>query len=130
MSAEILREAAALMRERAEAATGGQWEHFQCHAQSREEDRVLGDHSVIAADKKIFALLPGQRSHREADAEHIASQPPVVVLAVADLLDELADHIEGWGDDSEPRRCDVGAPGDHSCAKAALHLALLYVGQG
>lgn len=80
MSAEVLREAAALMRERAEAATPGPWEH-------------LGDHLVWpsdmgpAANDPILAMVGD--AHAES-AAHIASWHPSVTLAVADLLEAEA----------------------------------------
>lgn len=75
MSAEILRRAAALMRERAEAtvsvfsATG---EEVPWHSEASLED-----------------------SWDEEDAAHIASMSPVVALAVADWLDSEFDHQFG-----------------------------------
>lgn len=74
MSAELLREAAALMRERAEAATPGPWEYkasgWRIGGPSRDSRVGLGS-------------LP-------ENAQHIASWHPAVAVAVADWLDKMA----------------------------------------
>ena len=81
MSADLMREAAALMRDRAEAATPGgpRWE--------TEPDEMHGPSQAV--------ILPADSDSAVAfasadDAEHIASWHPAVALAVADLLDGLA----------------------------------------
>lgn len=89
MSAEVLREAAALMRERAEAATPGPWKQGEARSQGRAA-QVLGVHSLVYNDRQSVALIPGFKSDRKPDAAHIASWHPDVALAVADLLDSAA----------------------------------------
>jgi hypothetical protein len=79
MSAEVLREAAALMRERAEAATPGPWIWDGYHKEMFTGPQVNG---CCAGD--------GWFDHWQ-DAEHIASWHPAVAHAVADLLDRAAD---------------------------------------
>jgi hypothetical protein len=80
MSAELLREAAALMRERAEAATAGPWE---C---------VLGEISAGNAadytDVAVAVIGPKGDDRQDDNAEHIASWHPAVALAVADWLEQ------------------------------------------
>lgn len=77
MSAEILREAAALMRERAEAATRM---HMPWDAEDEEVWTQENDGQPV--------FIGGRMSPR--DAMHIASWHPAVALAVADQLDAMA----------------------------------------
>lgn len=81
MSAETLRRAAALMRERAEAATPGPW------ATGRSSD-----------DMPAFVRKPGwwviASRTDDGDAHHIASWQPLVALAVAEWLDHEAEMHE------------------------------------
>lgn len=76
MSASLLREAAALMRERAEAA---------------RPDHPWYDRGDIAEGMAAFTDS-GDEPH--IDAEHIASWHPAVALAVADWLDDHAETAE------------------------------------
>ena len=79
MSAERLREAARLIRERAQAATPGPWHTINQYVWRDGADQCPGESPVVRDGVET-----------EADAEHIASWHPVVALAVADLLDALA----------------------------------------
>lgn len=94
VTADLLREAAAKMRERAEAATPGPW--HVCEGDEHEGDwadeRVSGPgHEPIAAlDSADYESDPDEPS-AENDAVHIASWHPAVALAVADWLDRAAD---------------------------------------
>lgn len=72
MSADLLRRAAALMRERAEAATAGPWV---------AAGNVVEGVGTVTFDKHMLSN----------DAEHIASWHPAVALAVADWLGRTAD---------------------------------------
>lgn len=86
MTAELLREAAAKMRERAEAATPGPWEIW-------EGRRDLSIESTVAEDSNgnplpIARTFPWEGAR--PDAEHIASWHPPVALAVADWMDWMA----------------------------------------
>jgi len=75
VSAQILREAAALMRSRAEAV-------------ATPEGDALTESWADASRE----FIPG------ADGEHVASWHPAVALAVADWLDECADDYgRGFG---------------------------------
>jgi hypothetical protein len=83
MSAARLREAAALMRSRAEAVRTG----------ADEPDMWFGADEIV--DEFMWGDQP-QHGDVKADAEHIASWHPVVALAVADLLDMAATHQVGF----------------------------------
>lgn len=95
MSAELLRRAASLMRERAEAARPGpytadaapeMWNNpIVCGPEypAEEEGRT---HRFVIAECHGFS--------KPANAAHIASWHPAVALAVADWLDACADYIE------------------------------------
>jgi hypothetical protein len=87
MSAEVLREAAALMRERAEAATEGPWSTYvDPHDDPIVVDQYgLGVQSAVTYDVVCYS---GQVYSR--DAEHIASWHPAAALAVADWLEATA----------------------------------------
>ena len=81
MTAEILRRAAALMRERAEGAV---------------KPTGAGDWFVGVADDNRYATVRssgGQvaRGMDDDEAEHIASWHPAVALAVADWLEQVAE---------------------------------------
>lgn len=102
MSAGLLREAAAKMRERAEAATPGPW-----RALSETSGAMSWDVEVVAGDDRLCTFDPSdypdgiQDVAPEDDAEHIASWHPDVALAVADWLDlaaRRAEVAEGLGD--------------------------------
>jgi len=83
MSAETLRRAASLMRERAEGATPGPWTCYGDHL-------VWPSEQGPAANDPILAMVG--EAHEDS-AEHIASWHPAVALAVADWLDAVA---EAW----------------------------------
>ena len=97
MTAEPLRRAAALMRERAEAATPGPW--FPWDGWGPTEDGLMGfsrlgprsGERVLHHDdmRDIYAT--------RADVEHIATMHPAVALAVADWLDAYAERLEVLG---------------------------------
>ena len=94
MSTETLRKAAALMRERAEAATPGPWVYAYESVTVEVDGCTCGTQGGPWGHESGCGLeLP----HVEAsapDAEHIASWHPAVALAVADWLDAEADVDE------------------------------------
>jgi hypothetical protein len=106
MSAEVLREAAALMRERAEAATPGPWsaadEHgllgpdaspAWCVSNMRPGYKSMSPTEGYIGDVAETSLgFPEQRDRD--NAEHIASWHPAVALAVADWLEFYAFTFE------------------------------------
>ena len=92
MSADLLRRAAALMRERAKAARAGRW--F-----ADTEDGTAGVRSPWRFGAQDVAVCDGSLPEGNAiNAEHIASWHPAVALAVADLLDTAADHFDPGGE--------------------------------
>ena len=109
MSADLLRRAAALMRERAKAASPAPWWVHDAN----DCDVWWGDQAAVrAVDQDARALRPlmtdaeveatwdrastviGNDVDRAEDAEHIASWHPAVALAVADWLEADATIIE------------------------------------
>ena len=84
MTAQVLRQAAALMRSRAEAASSGRWS--VAHVDGAGFAVHHGEHDTIA----LYASRP--------DAEHIASWHPDVVLEVANWLEAAADHFDPGGE--------------------------------
>ena len=118
MSAERLREAAALMRERAEATSNkGQhpWLMTETNLDADEFDvwTFIENHhwTVAVADF-------------DKDAEHIASWHPAVALAVADWLDATADRIDAGRDPKLGGRRNHGWRG----SREALAVANAYLG--
>lgn len=95
MSAGTLRRAAALMRERAEAASPPPWVAFRARA-TNPLDRapIIGVTRDLAVDydTDLFAT----QKCRAEDAEHIASWHPAVALAVADWLDHQAYEFDRY----------------------------------
>jgi hypothetical protein len=90
MSAEVLRRAASLMRERAEAATPPPW-----HVDYRQHV-----YAALAAPQVRYDAPSNNYTTAVApmvwdrNAEHIASWHPAVALAVADWLDDTADRLD------------------------------------
>lgn len=108
MSAEILRRAAALMRERVGRTSNGVVEGWYAYLRADEGSvrTRIDNHTWTVAETD----WPG-------DAEHIASWHPAVALAVADVLHMAADHLEGRGNP-----CD-------SCVEQAVVVARAYLGE-
>lgn len=130
MSAETLRKAAALMRERAEAATAGPWIERQEHGRDFTDEgwsyvAVSSLPLSIRSDRQwpdvAATAWPGEDGLDEAveNSTHIASWHPAVALAVADWLDELA----GYWEDSA--RFGIEASARHP----ALTVARTYLGE-
>lgn len=92
MSAELLREAAALMRRNAETAEPGRWKLWgmSVMADPRGTSDVADAIDVAACHTPSTA----ERLLHTGNARHIASWHPVVALAVADWLDWEADESE------------------------------------
>ena len=104
--AETLRRAAALMRERAEAATPGPWSNR----------RGPGEHIV-----RHDSGAPLANTNTRADRRHIASWHPVVALAVADWMEALVRAVERSGVAHYPEPASI-----HD---AALAVARAYLGE-
>lgn len=116
MTAEVLRRAAALMRERAEAATSSPW-HYENGA-TGFAPMVVGDSMAVAEtfDKPHLS-----------DAQHIASWHPAVALAVADWLDATAAEHES--DAADPRVNSFFAAFDTAADFGAIAVARAYLGE-
>lgn len=94
--AEELRAAAARMRELAEAAPQGPYWRYQTPAgipALRASRSVHGSGTHVAYFKNVVTGNEGERA-----ADYFAAWPPVVTLAVADLLDAEADL---WVDETD-----------------------------
>lgn len=92
MSADLLREAAALMRERAEVATPGLWRLADLAGANEvwsDRDPAGWDSLMVATTATRLNPNPGATGH--GDAAHIASWHPAFALVVADWLDATAD---------------------------------------
>lgn len=111
MSAELLRQAATQIRERAEAASPGEWTAVVAKGPKRRKQQYA---MVGLADMRgqgeagCLAVFAGLNEHRADDAEHVASWQPIVALAFADLLDAQAKLIDfgGIGFDDDPESVD------------------------
>ena len=92
MSAETLRQVAALMRERAEAATPGPWHPVQSDYTFNPSIGTVNAEGAehLRSDQWIAEAGPDGEGGME-NAEHIASWHPAVALAVAATLDQHAD---------------------------------------
>lgn len=129
MSADLLRRAARVARETADAATDGPWRYHDTHL-------TVGGHTatVLAGegnDLRLVAWLPSW-SHEPWDqthnpwrnAMHAALWHPVVARAVADVLEEHAPlHSDIHCYDHDP---DEGI--DWECPEMRLARALLKEG--
>lgn len=116
MSADLLREAAKLMRERAEGATPGPWTMRDGWGPTDDGLMVF---ARIANDAHETVIAPSGHPDgpdgleaKRYDAEHIAYWHPAVALAVADWLEAEA-KSEAW-------------PSPHS---AAVAVARTYLGE-
>ena len=92
MSADRLREAARLMRERAEAADYVRSRGTDWFIETAWCDNTDSSYAVKSAGGAIC------HGSCEEEAEHIASWHPAVAVAVADWLWEAANHEEIHGD--------------------------------
>jgi hypothetical protein len=120
MSAETLREAAVLMRARAEAVSAtapSPW--FVA-----ESEIVTDDEEPIEA----LSVITSNIHWRDAAAQrtHVASWHPAVALAVADWLDVFAD--EDWPYSDCGDRGDLCGYGPCRAQRQALNVARAYLG--
>lgn len=121
--AEELREAARLMRERAEAATPGRWD---ADGDERGDVYNPGVHNYPpdGTDPVWVAECGPVEGRGYQDAEHIAGWHPVVALLVADWIDcHGRDLASAGGDMRFVAGCD--SPGD---VQMALTVARTYLG--
>lgn len=101
-----IREAARLMRDRANNATPGPW----------YPDGEIGVYAYGAPETPTCPNVFSFGKASLSDIEHIAGFGPDVATAVADLLDSVADHRDATGS-----RPEVGAD-------VVLRLAVAYLG--
>lgn len=98
--AETMRRAAALMRERAKAATPGPWRPVAGIWGTETFAAVIGSEGV-PEDAGTWLMATGRgAASQEADADHASSWHPLVALPVAEWLDEVADDrhacLDAW----------------------------------
>ena len=88
-----LRQAAKLMRERAEAATPGAWKHM---CLGSEGCLVIRDSGTIRerGHGRVARFGCKEWHPDHADAEYVAAMDPLVALALADWLDNEAHAAE------------------------------------
>ena len=87
-SAQELREAAKLIRERAQAATPGPWQHMCLGSEGCLVLRANG--TVRERDHRVARFGQKEWKADHADADYVTGMHPGVALKVADLLDKLA----------------------------------------
>lgn len=118
---DLLRRAAALMRERAEAARAGAW-------RAEESKMTEGAHVIVAewaSGPRRVATCAGSLPEGNAlNAEHIASWHPAVALAVAVLLDNEASLIA-----STEEYPDLHMPLNGARVDLLLTVARAYLGE-
>lgn len=119
MSVETLRRAAALMRERAEAATPSPWRAVGDQLRATAADALIEDNILVAYATGHDHRLGIKKSGAAPDAEHAASWHPDVALAVADWLDLTADFEPQW----------AISRGLQPVAQRALAVARTYLGE-
>lgn len=118
---ETIRRAAALMRERAEGCEARGW-HWEALGDKGYPQRVTSDGNVALIAETFI-----DPAHRPYEAEHIASWHPLVAVAVADLLEEVARQYDAPSCDSPDGVCN-------GCERRedfndALWLACAYLGE-
>lgn len=103
MSAERLREAARVLRERAEAATPGPWALFDddSYGPPNLDEPMLCSHAPIVRN---IVVENGEITRPNAD--YIATMHPGVGLALADWLDKYADLLDRARDINRPAYAD------------------------
>lgn len=107
MSADLLREAAALMRERAQAA-------LRADVWTRDGLADAFGTYVDAVDETAIT-----DEELDADAEHLGAWHPAVALAVADWLEE---EVDRFGDRVDEAMFDI-------ICERALAVARAYLGR-
>jgi hypothetical protein len=122
VTAELLREAAALMRSRAEAAAPGPW-YANPGGYVETDPFMEGEGFNMVAD----AGGVGQVGH----AAYIASWHPAVALAVADWLDETARRHDDILDTFAPgSKAGAATAAENTFGiKQALAVAVAYLGR-
>jgi hypothetical protein len=127
--AELLRRAAALIRERATSATPGPWKALcdgygdtsggRSHKDRRD---LLWVRSGLTNAGDVVTTYGQWTERSEHDVLHIAGMHPAVALAVADLLD--AESFVAAG-----REAAAPSPGYSGSTYQALSIACAYLGE-
>ena len=133
MSADTLREAAKVLRERAQAATPGPWsaadEHgllgpdswpAWCVSQMRPGYEAMSPTEGYVTD---IADVHGDDKSENPNADYIATMHPGVGLALAEWLDAETEHVAGHYCEAHCEYPDGGPR-----CRAALALARLILG--
>ena len=131
MSAELLRRAAKVLREHADAATPGPWEHVdfaepegQPLTSDGRQSTFMGCGSVITMGEDVMGgdiagpngdLYPRSGYSPGDDMAHIALMHPPVALALADLLDSIFMTLDDenttvWDDTADLARAILREP--------------------
>lgn len=104
MSADLLRRAAKVLREAAEGATPGPWEHVDYQGGPHLEVTYMGCGSIITMGEGVVGgniaapdgdLYPRSGYSPFEDMRYIALMHPPVALALADVLDFHAAALNG-----------------------------------
>lgn len=118
MSAELLRHAAEVLRERAANTTPGVWKLWGMTVMA-DEDGTSNVDTAVGVANTLYRDEHGKP--RTWDADYIAAMQPSVGLALADVLDVIA-YVKQYEGESD--YFATGAKGD-----VALTLARLIVGE-
>lgn len=127
MSGEMLRCAAALMRERAKGATPGRWVPFGTSI-GAEVQGCTCHGGIEPYGHEQYCGVEGPVVHaQEPDVEHIAPlATPAVALAVADLLEDAAENLDMQAPSGACRKhWDIRV---HIAGEKALAVARAYLG--
>jgi hypothetical protein len=102
MSAELLHRAATVLREHAEGATPGPWEHVDYAGSIHPDATFMGCGSVVTMGEDVLGgdiaapsgdLYPRGGYSPKEDMAFIALMNPEVGVAVAALLEDAADDL-------------------------------------
>ena len=126
MSADRLRQAARVLRERAEAASEGEWRPFRSGLKGVDAAWIVDSGPTFIASTQIDS------ERGKADATYIATVHPGVGLALADWLDAIGAYWALVEESGEPARDADGweVSFDETLDSHALRIADLILGGG
>lgn len=105
MSADLLRRAAGLLRQRAEGASPAPWDHVDYHGYNDQPSTFMGCGSIVSMHPDTMGgdiaapngdLYPRGGYSPFEDMQYIALMHPPVALALATWLDAHAELWERW----------------------------------
>jgi len=105
MSADLLRRAATVLREHADGATPGPWEHVDYTGSPHGGETFMGCGQVVTFGTNVMGgdiaapsgdLYPRSGYSPKGDMAYIALMHPPVALALANWLEDVADSTPGW----------------------------------